>query len=77
MFFSKSGISIESYDSAMVDGKPVDAGVFDMNTTTGLLRMKEMKGATAFALPLNPEAATGSYLGDTPNDRKRYQRLIF
>lgn len=39
---------------AMVDGKPVDAGVFDMNTTTGLLRMKEMKGATAFAVTIEP-----------------------
>lgn len=39
---------------AMVDGKPVDAGVFDMNTTTGLLKMKEMKGATAFAVTIEP-----------------------
>lgn len=38
----------------MADGKPVDAGVFDMNTTTGLLRMKEMKGATAFAVTIEP-----------------------
>jgi anti-sigma-K factor RskA len=39
---------------AMVDGKPVDAGVFDMNTTTGLLKMKEMKGAAAFAVTIEP-----------------------
>lgn len=38
---------------AMVDGKPVDAGVFDMNTS-GLLKMKAMKGATAFAVTLEP-----------------------
>lgn len=39
---------------AMIDGKPVDAGVFDMNTANGLLRMKEMKGATAFAVTIEP-----------------------
>lgn len=39
---------------AMVDGVPVDAGVFDMNSTAGLLKMKEMKGATAFAVTIEP-----------------------
>lgn len=39
---------------AMVDGVPVDAGVFDMNTTQGLLKMKEMKGAQAFAVTIEP-----------------------
>lgn len=39
---------------AMVDGKPVNAGVFDLNTTTGLLKMKEMKGASAFAVTIEP-----------------------
>src|SRR6185436_15448021 len=33
---------------AIVDGKPVDAGVFDV--FTGLLKMKNITGATAFAV---------------------------
>lgn len=39
---------------AMVDGKPVDAGVFDMETGTGLLRMKDMAGAGVFAVTIEP-----------------------
>jgi anti-sigma-K factor RskA len=39
---------------AMIDGKPVDAGVFDMDTADGLIRMKEMKGATHFAVTIEP-----------------------
>lgn len=39
---------------AMVDGKPIDAGVFDMHTVNGLQRMKGMKGATAFAVTIEP-----------------------
>lgn len=39
---------------AMVDGKPVDAGVFDMDKANGLLRMKEMGGATTFAVTIEP-----------------------
>lgn len=39
---------------AMVDGKSVDAGVFDMETGTGLLRMKDMAGAGAFAVTIEP-----------------------
>jgi anti-sigma-K factor RskA len=38
---------------AIVDGKPVDAGVFDMNTA-GLLKMKEMTGAVTFAVTIEP-----------------------
>lgn len=36
---------------AMVDGKPVDAGVFDSNVA-GLLKMKDMEGAAAFAVTI-------------------------
>lgn len=39
---------------AMVDGKPVDAGVFDMESTSGLIRMRDMAGAAAFAVTIEP-----------------------
>jgi anti-sigma-K factor RskA len=38
---------------AMVDGKPVDAGVFDADPS-GLLKMKKMEGAGAFAVTIEP-----------------------
>lgn len=38
---------------AIVDGKPVDAGVFD-NTSAGLLKMKALAGAAAFAVTIEP-----------------------
>jgi anti-sigma-K factor RskA len=38
---------------AMVDGKPVDAGVFDADPS-GLLKMKNMEGAGAFAVTIEP-----------------------
>jgi len=38
---------------AMVDGKPVDAGVFDADPA-GLLKMKKMEGAGAFAVTIEP-----------------------
>ena len=38
---------------AIVDGKPVDAGVFDSNFA-GLLKMKNIKGAVAFAVTVEP-----------------------
>ena len=38
---------------AIVDGKPVDAGVFDSNTE-GLQRMKPVSGAVAFAVTIEP-----------------------
>ncbi len=38
---------------AIVDGKPVDAGVFD-STTAGLLKMKALAGAAAFAVTIEP-----------------------
>jgi anti-sigma-K factor RskA len=38
---------------AIVDGKPVDAGVFD-STVAGLLKMKDLSGAAAFAVTVEP-----------------------
>lgn len=38
---------------AMVDGKPVDAGVFDVDSN-GLIRMKDMAGAATFAVTIEP-----------------------
>lgn len=38
---------------AMVDGKPVDAGVFDINSN-GLQRMKNIAGAGKFAVTIEP-----------------------
>ena len=37
---------------AIVDGKPVDAGVFDIQNSQGLLRMKNMPRAQIFAVTL-------------------------
>jgi len=37
---------------AIVDGKPVDAGVFSMNDDMGLQSMKNIQNATAFAVTL-------------------------
>lgn len=40
---------------AIIDGKPVDAGVFDGGKAVGLLRMKEIgRGATLFAVTIEP-----------------------
>lgn len=38
---------------AMVDGNPVDAGVFDVGPN-GLIKMKDMAGAGAFAVTIEP-----------------------
>lgn len=45
---------------AIIDGKPVDAGVFDINTA-GLIKMKEIgKGATTFAVTIEPRGGKSS-----------------
>jgi anti-sigma-K factor RskA len=44
---------------AIVDGKPVNAGVFDGNLS-GLLKMKEMTGAAAFAVTVEPRGGKAS-----------------
>jgi anti-sigma-K factor RskA len=44
---------------AIVDGKPVDAGVFD-GGFSGLLKMKNITGATAFAVTVEPRGGKES-----------------
>lgn len=44
---------------AIVNGKPVDAGVFDMNFA-GLLKMKNISGAAAFAVTVEPRGGKES-----------------
>jgi anti-sigma-K factor RskA len=44
---------------AIVDGKPVDAGVFDADFS-GLLKMKNIKGAVAFAVTVEPRGGKAS-----------------
>jgi len=44
---------------AIVDGKPVDAGVFNSGTE-GLMRMKSISGAAAFAITLEPRGGNNS-----------------
>jgi anti-sigma-K factor RskA len=39
---------------AIVNGKPVDAGVFDLTNGAGLLKMKDIVGAAAFAVTVEP-----------------------
>lgn len=46
---------------AMVDGKPVDLGVFDSSeNNSGMKRMKSVKGAQAFAVTLEPKGGSVS-----------------
>jgi anti-sigma-K factor RskA len=46
---------------AIIDGKPVDAGVFDGLTATGLLRMKDIgSGAAVFAVTIEPRGGKAS-----------------
>ncbi|MEQ8925569.1 MAG: anti-sigma factor [Fulvivirga sp.] len=41
---------------AIIDGKPVDAGVFDLEN--GLLKMKNIAGAAAFAVTIEPKGGS-------------------
>ena len=45
---------------AIVDGKPVDAGVFDINGRIGLKKMKDISNASAFAVTLEPRGGSES-----------------
>ncbi len=45
---------------AIVDGKPVDMGVFDSPTTAGLLKMKTTGKAAAFAVTIEPRGGKPS-----------------
>lgn len=55
---------------AMVDGKPVDLGVFDSSTgSTGMKKMKSVKDAQAFAVTLEPR-------GGNPNPTMDQMKAI-
>lgn len=45
---------------ALVDGKPVDAGVFDTNTETAIVKMKKIPNAQGFAITLEKKGGTVS-----------------
>ncbi|MBC7904372.1 MAG: anti-sigma factor [Gemmatimonadaceae bacterium] len=45
---------------ALVDGKPVDAGVFDMNDANSLVKMKNIPRAQAFAITLENKGGSPS-----------------
>ena len=45
---------------AIVDGKPVDAGVFDLQISPGLMRMKNMPRAQVFAVTLEKRGGSAS-----------------
>lgn len=52
---------------ALVDGKPVDAGVFDMKEGPGLMKMKNIPRAQAFAITLEKKGGS-----PTPTMEKLY-----
>jgi len=43
---------------ALVGGKPVDAGVFNMNTNAGMQPMKNILSADAWAVTLEPQGGS-------------------
>jgi anti-sigma-K factor RskA len=45
---------------AIVDGKPVNAGVFDITTGTALTKMQNIRNASAFAVTLEPKGGSES-----------------
>lgn len=63
-----SAMKLPAYDQkhqyqlwALVDGKPVDLGVFDIDTgNTGMKRMKTIGNAQAFAVTLEPRGGSAS-----------------
>ncbi|MBA4168586.1 MAG: anti-sigma factor [Chitinophagaceae bacterium] len=52
---------------ALVDGKPVDAGVFDISEGPGLVKMKRIRRAQAFAITLEKKGGS-----PTPTMEKLY-----
>jgi anti-sigma-K factor RskA len=48
---------------AIVDGQPVDAGVFDVQNVAGLLRMKNMPRAQVFAITLEKRGGSAAPQG--------------
>ncbi len=45
---------------AIVDGTPVDAGVFDADNIQALIQLKDIVGATAFAITIEPRGGSVS-----------------
>lgn len=45
---------------ALVGGKPVDAGIFNMDTTSGMQRVKTVISADAWAVTLEPKGGSSS-----------------
>lgn len=45
---------------AMVDGKPVNAGVFEMKESSGMMKMKNMPRAEAFAITLEKRGGSAA-----------------
>lgn len=68
VLIDKASLNLPATDSrhqyqlwALVDGKPVDLGVFDADAdTTGMLKMKPLKDAQAFAVTLEPSGGSSS-----------------
>lgn len=52
---------------ALVDGKPVDAGVFDVKTSTALVKMKNISRAQGFAITLEKKGGS-----ETPTMQQMY-----
>lgn len=50
---------------AIVDGKPVDAGVIDLQNSTAFQKMKQIQGAKAFAVTIEPSGGSSSPSLDT------------
>lgn len=43
---------------ALMDGKPIDAGVFDVKNTAGMIEMKNIENSQAFAITLEPKGGS-------------------
>lgn len=65
VYLNSSGLPPPATDKqyqlwAIVDGKPVDAGVFDITTGTSLTKMQNIRNASAFAVTLEPKGGSES-----------------
>ena len=65
VYLNSSGLPPPATDKqyqlwAIVDGKPVDAGVFDVTAGTTLTKMQNIRNASAFAVTLEPKGGSES-----------------
>jgi anti-sigma-K factor RskA len=65
VYLNSSGLPPPATDKqyqlwAIVDGKPVNAGVFDITTGTSLTKMQNIRNASAFAVTLEPKGGSES-----------------